>query len=173
MEFRPAITDDDWTQAQSLIQELIAWDVRECERLGFEGDEVVRTFYPDGFADVRRLSAAPNGCLLIASSDGNPAGCAGYRRLTAKACELYNVYVRAEYRGLGLGAVFVEQLKSRAAAVGYDTMCLETASFMTHAHGLYRSLQFEAVGPYRVIPHRFLPVTISMRCTLQPPVAFI
>jgi GNAT superfamily N-acetyltransferase len=169
IDFRPVVTDEEWSQAQGLIQELIHWDVRECESLGFERDEVIGTFYPEGLADVRRQSAAPAGCFLIARCEDHPAGCAGYRPLTARTCELYNVYVAATSRGLGVGAGLVAQLKRRAAAVGYETMCLETASFMTHAHTLYRSLQFETVSPYRSIPKRFLPITFSMQCALKHP----
>ena len=162
--------DVEWDQVQGLIRELIDWDVRECENLGFERNDVIRTFYPDGLVDIRRQSVAPGGCFLIASCQGSPAGCAGYRPLAAKACELYNVYVSANYRGQGIGAVLVEQLQSRATAVGYRTMYLETASFMTHAHMLYRSLQFEVAPSYRPIPDRFVPVTIFMQRALQAPV---
>jgi GNAT superfamily N-acetyltransferase len=162
-----ATTDVEWNQVQGLIRELIDWDVHECEKLGFERNDVIRTFYPDGLADIRRQSVAPGGCFLIAGWQGAPAGCAGYRPLAARACELYNVYVSANYRGLGIGAVLVEQLQSKASAVGYRTMYLETASFMTHAHKLYRSLQFEAAPSYRSVPYRFVPVTMSMQCALQ------
>jgi GNAT superfamily N-acetyltransferase len=162
----PATTEAQWLQAQGLIQELIDWDVRECEALGFDGDDVVRTFYPDCLAEIRHQSVAPGGCFLIATSQGAAAGCAGYRPLAEGACELYDVYVAANYRGLGIGVALVEQLQCRAIRVGYRTMYLETASFMMHAHKLYRSLRFEAVPPYRPVPDRFVGFTISMQCTL-------
>jgi GNAT superfamily N-acetyltransferase len=154
-------------EAKGLIQELIDWDVRQCENLGFERAEVIRTFYPDGLDDIRHCSAAPGGCFLIASGQSGPAGCAGYRPLEATTCELHNVYVRANYRGGSIGALLVKQLQRTAIAAGYRTMYLETASFMKDAHRLYRWLQFEVVAPYRPIPERFVPVTISMRCALR------
>jgi putative acetyltransferase len=162
-----ATTNVDWGEAKGLIQELIDWDVRQCESLGFERADVIRTFYPDGLDDIRRESAAPAGCFLVASGQGGLAGCAGYRPLEETTCELYYVYVRANYRGRSIGALLVKQLQCTAIAAGYRTMYLETASFMKHAHRLYRSLQFEVVEPYRSIPDRFVPVTISMRCALR------
>ena len=163
----PAATNIQWKQAKDLIQELIDWDVGECENLGFERDDVIRTFYPDGLDEIRRQSAAPAGCFLIASGPEGPAGCAGYRPLAAKTCELCNVYVRASYRGLSIGTLLVNQLQNIASAFGYETMNLETASFMTDAQRLYRSLQFEVVGPYRPVPDRFVAITISMQCVLR------
>src|SRR5580700_2575977 len=119
-----ATTDVDWSEAKGLIQELIDWDVRQCERLGFERADVIYTFYRDGLDDIRRYSAAPGGCFLIASGPDGPAGCAGYRALEANTCELYNVYVRASYRGRGLSALLVKQLQCSAIAAGYRTMYL-------------------------------------------------
>src|ERR1700722_16408533 len=125
----PATTDVEWSEANGLIQELIDWDVRQCEKLGFERADVIRTFYPDGLDDLRRYSAAPGGCFLIASAQGSPVGCAGCRPLGATTCEVYNVYVRASYRGLSIGALPDKQLKSMVSAAGHRAMYLETASF--------------------------------------------
>ena len=150
----------------ALIQELIDWDVGECERLGFERADVIRTFYPDGLEDICRYSVAPGGCFLIASDQGYPAGCAGYRALEGATCELYNVYVRANYRGGGIGALLLRGLQRTAVAAGYRTMYLQTASFMNDAHRLYRSFRFETVESYRAVAARFASVTISMRCAL-------
>jgi ribosomal protein S18 acetylase RimI-like enzyme len=163
----PASTDPEWDDADVLIQELIQWDVRQCESLGFEPSDVIRTFYPDGLADIRRQSAAPGGCFLIASGQRGAVGCAGYRPLAAGTCELYNVYVRTSDRGLGVGTLLVNRLKSIAISEGYKNMYLETASFMTDAHRLYRSLGFEVINTYRPLPSRFAAVTIFMRCTLD------
>jgi ribosomal protein S18 acetylase RimI-like enzyme len=158
--------DAEWIDAGELVQELIDWDIGQSENLGFARADVIRTFYPDGLDDIRRSSAAPAGCFLIAIDQGDLAGCASYRFLKAETCELYNVYVRANYRGRGIGAVLVQALQRTAVAAGYRAMYLETASFMKDAHRLYRSLQFEVVEPYRSIPAQFAPVTIAMRCAL-------
>jgi len=166
MKLLPATTQIEWTEVQGLIQELIAWDVNECERLGFARDDVVRTFYPATLADIRRQSAAPRGCFLIADDQGVAVGCAAYRPLAEDICELYDVYVCAKYRGRGIASDLVKQLQSSAAAAGYRMMYLETASFMTNAQTLYRSLGFESFPHYRSVPDQFVAGTISMRCAL-------
>ena len=157
-------TEDEWRNADSLIAELKEWDVRQSQALGFDRDEVLSIFYPDDIGDIRRHSAPPDGCLLLAIDASLPVGCAAFRRLTANACELYNVYVRPTCRSRGVGSMLLQRLMSDARVAGYHTMCLETATFMHDAHNLYRSLHFQVRQPYRSIPARFAKATMWMEC---------
>lgn len=161
------IADDDWIHAELLITELKQWDVQQSQLLGFAYDEVIKVFYPDNIDDIRGQSAPPDGCFAIAMDATVPAGCAGFRRLSGGACELYDVYVRPGHRGRGIGSALVRRLLSQARAGGYEAMYLETASFMLTAHNLYRSLRFQVRKPYRRIPARFADVTIWMECKLN------
>jgi len=155
-------TEAEWNHAESLISELKDWDVRQSQTLGFAQDEVLDVFYPDNIEEIRRQSVLPDGCFAIVLDSSDPAGCAGFRRLTSETCELYDVYVRPEHRGRGIGSTLLQHLLNQARAAGYETMRLETASFMLTAHNLYRSLQFQVREPYRSIPARFADVTIWM-----------
>jgi ribosomal protein S18 acetylase RimI-like enzyme len=82
------------------------------------------------------------------------------------ACELYDVYVASRFRDEGVGAALIDELLRGARAVGYQTMYLETAPFMTSAIKLYRSLGFEIIPPYRPIADRFAPITLAMQRAL-------
>lgn len=155
-------TQAEWNHAESLICELKEWDVRQSQKLGFASDEVLEVFYPDNIEDIRRQSVPPDGCFAIALDRSEPAGCAGFRRLTPGMCELYDVYVRPGHRGRGIGSTLLQHLLHQARAAGYEAMRLETASFMLTAHVLYRSLQFQVREPYRSIPARFADATIWM-----------
>jgi GNAT superfamily N-acetyltransferase len=159
-------SEDDWQEAGLLIAELKAWDLRQSQALGFDPDEVMSVFYPDEIGDIRRDSAQPDGCFLLARDARLPSGCAAFRRLTTTACELYDVYVRPTSRGRGIGLLLLQQLMAEAKARGYHTMCLETAKFMHDAHRLYRSLQFHVREPYRSVPVMFAEATIWMECRL-------
>jgi GNAT superfamily N-acetyltransferase len=159
-------TEDDWQDADVLITELKEWDLLQSKDLGFDPDEVLSVFYPDDIGDIRRDSVPPDGCFLLARDAHLPAGCAAFRRLTANACELYDVYVRPTSRGRGIGSLLLEQLIGEAKARGYHTMCLETAKFMHDAHRLYRSLQFYMREPYRSIPAMLAEATMWMECKL-------
>jgi GNAT superfamily N-acetyltransferase len=159
-------TDDEWKHAEALITELKEWDVRHSQALGFAADEVISVFYPDNIGAVRRQSIQPDGCLVIALDESRPVGCAAFRRLTASACELYNVYVRPSHRGRAIGAALLQRLLGEAKAASYGTMCLETATFMHAAHILYKSFNFQVRKPYRSVAPRFADATIWMECVL-------
>jgi GNAT superfamily N-acetyltransferase len=155
-------TDDEWCRAGILIDELKEWDRRRSEALGFDGDEVIGVFYPDDIRDIRRVSALPEGCFLLAMDGNDPAGCAAYRRLTSTACEAYDVYVRPRCRGRGTGSTLLQRLMREAAVAGYNAMFLETATFMHDAHKFYTSFGFQDREPYRSIPAKFVDATIWM-----------
>ena len=155
-------TEEEWGHADLLVAALKEWDVQQSQAFGFERAEVLALFYPAEIGDIRRDSVAPDGCFLLAMDAGLPAGCAAFRRLTSDVCELYDVYVRPTCRGRGIGSMLLQRLMSNAKGAGYRAMCLETATFMHDAHGLYRSLEFQVREPYRSIPDRFAKDTIWM-----------
>jgi GNAT superfamily N-acetyltransferase len=167
MEFRSPGSEAEWQHADVLIGEMKEWDVVECRALGFSREEVVSTFYCAGRAEIRAESVPPDGCFLLALEDDEPLGCAAFHRLCATACELYDVYVRPAARGRRIATLMVEHLLRGARAAGYQTMCLETATFMVHAHKVYRSHGFHSCQPYREIPAKWDPITLWMECDLR------
>lgn len=160
-------TDEEWAQADLLINEMKEWDVQECQALGLDRDDVLRTFYPADIAEIRRDSVLPNGCFLLAADADSILGCAAFHRLTATHCELYDVYVRPVARGRGVASVLLQRLMSDAKAAGYRAMVLETAIFMQDAHRIYRALKFQPCSPYRNIPPQFDAATLWMECGLS------
>ena len=163
------VTDEQWRHAETLITELHEWDVQMSRTLGFGRDEILTAFYPNTFTEVRRDSVPPQGAFLLAMSAGSPIGCGAFHRTTAEVCELYEVYVRPTHRGSGIGSMLLQQLMSEAAAAGYKTMRLETATFMQHAHRLYKACGFKVLAPYRSLAPKFEAVTIWMEAPLARP----
>ena len=94
----------------------------------------------------------PRGALLAALVDGRLAGCCALRPLDtvdyADACEMKRLYVRPEFRGMGLGRQLVEATLDCARRAGYDSILLDTLSDMEAARALYEDLGFEEVPPY-------------------------
>jgi ribosomal protein S18 acetylase RimI-like enzyme len=99
-------------------------------------------------------------------SASSPIGCGAFHQTTAEVCELYEVYVRPTHRGYGIGLMLLQKLMSEAAAAGYKTMRLETATFMQHAHRLYKTCGFKVRAPYRSLAPKFEAVTIWMEAPL-------
>ena len=167
MEIRSPGSDEEWQQAKALRAEMMEWDVVECRALGFSRDEVVDTFYAADHDEIREASVPPEGGFLLATEAGEPLACAAFHRISDTSCELYDVYVRPAARGRRLATLMIEQLMVVARGAGYQKMVLETATFMVHAHKIYRALGFTVREPYHDISPKWAPVTIWMECRLD------
>lgn len=100
--------------------------------------------------------APPKGALLLALVDGEVAGCVAMRALHdvdyANACEMKRLYVRPNYRRLGLGRLLAQAVIDQGMRFGYSTMLLDTLDDMEAARELYASLGFEEIPPYYFNP---------------------
>ena len=94
----------------------------------------------------------PAGCLLLAKYKGNPAGCVGLMDLGDGVCEMRRLFVRPEYRGLGIGKALANAIIERGRNIGYTSMCLNTNKRMPEAEKLYRSLGFKEIAPHEEVP---------------------
>jgi ribosomal protein S18 acetylase RimI-like enzyme len=100
--------------------------------------------------------APPRGSLLVATVAGDYAGCCALRALDttdyANACEMKRLYVRPQYRGLGLGRKLVEAILDQARQAGFSCVLLDTLDDMEAARALYDDLGFEEIPPYYFNP---------------------
>ncbi|WP_342619601.1 GNAT family N-acetyltransferase [Rhodoferax sp. GW822-FHT02A01] len=100
--------------------------------------------------------APPRGSLLIATVAADDAGCCALRALDttdyANACEMKRLYVRPQYRGLGLGRKLVEAVLDQARQAGFSCVLLDTLDEMEAARALYDDLGFEEIPPYYFNP---------------------
>lgn len=104
-------------------------------------------------AELPGMYAPPEGRLLIATMDGEPAGCAALHKLENGICEMKRLYVRPAARGHGFGRMLSERIVTEARAIGYRRMRLDTiASTMQSAVALYRAQGFREIPPYRHNP---------------------
>jgi len=94
----------------------------------------------------------PAGCLLLALYKGQLAGCVGLRKLSDGVCEMKRLYVKEQFRGLGLGRALAEAVIKEAQKIGYNYMRLDTVPSMEVARALYSSLGFKQTRPYRYNP---------------------
>jgi ribosomal protein S18 acetylase RimI-like enzyme len=81
--------------------------------------------------------------LVVALDDDRLVGCVYLYELSANEAEIKRLYVRATYRGIGLGRRLMDKLVETAEREGYSTLRLDTAPFMDRAKHLYSELGFE------------------------------
>jgi ribosomal protein S18 acetylase RimI-like enzyme len=96
--------------------------------------------------------APPEGALLLARVEGDPAGCVALRRIDSSTGELKRLFVTPEHRGLGLGRLLATVVVELAHERGYRRLRLDTTPEMAAAQALYSSLGFQEIEPYRENP---------------------
>jgi putative acetyltransferase len=95
----------------------------------------------------------PEGRLLLATFEGQPAGCVALHRLVPEICEMKRLYVRPQFRSKGLGKALAERIINEARQIGYKKLRLDTVEpVMRAAVMMYRTLGFREIAPYRANP---------------------
>ena len=110
--------------------------------------------------------APPEGRLLLAELGGDIAGCVALHPWKPGICEMKRLYLRPQFRGMGLGRVLAEAVIREARKIGYQQMRLDTVEpVMADAVAMYRKLGFCAIAPYRENP---MPGTLYLELKLEP-----
>lgn len=115
-----------------------------------------------------KYAADKGGALMIAYiANEQPAriiGCVAVRAFPLPAtCELKRLYVVPECRGIGAAQGLIESAMTRAKALGYREMLLDTLPSMEAARKLYVRYGFEGVDKYYDSP---IEGTVFMRAML-------
>ena len=137
-----AKTDEDMEIVKKLFAEY-------ADSLGFD---LCFQNFDEELANLPGKYAPPEGCLLLAKYQGQPAGCVALRKLSDDICEAKRLYVRPQFRGLKIGRKLVEAIIAEAQRIGYTRMRGDTLASMKAARELYASLGFKEISPYRHNP---------------------
>jgi ribosomal protein S18 acetylase RimI-like enzyme len=107
-----------------------------------------KSFYEQIEADPDRSYQLPNGTFILAEVKGKIAGCVGIRRYSDEFCEMKRMYVRPEFRGLGIGQLMCSYVIERSKDLGYPKIYLDTNAEMRSAVNLYVHAGFKSISPY-------------------------
>lgn len=107
----------------------------------------------------------PEGCLILAYWNNDPAGCIALQPLAAEGvCEMKRLYVRPQCRKLGIADELVKILLKEATNKGYKKMVLDTLQKLQPAIRLYTKFGFVNTSAYYKNP---LPDVVYMERELQ------
>ena len=93
--------------------------------------------------------------FFVLRYNGAPAGCGGVKLFGTEYGEIKRIFVRPQYRGLGLSKLIMEHLAGYAREHGIPTLRLETGIYQPEAIGLYERLGYQrisAFGEYKEDP---------------------
>lgn len=95
----------------------------------------------------------PRGRLLLAEYDGQIAGCIALHKIKPTICEMKRLYLRPQFRGMGLGRALADRIIAEARQIGYRRMRLDTVEpVMRDAVAMYRRIGFLEIAPYCANP---------------------
>lgn len=90
----------------------------------------------------------PAGGLFLAEQAGALAGMIFLTNLRPAVGQIRRMYVRDNFRRLGIARTLFETAIRQAREMGYAQLLLESPVSWAGAHALYHELGFEAVGMY-------------------------
>ncbi len=148
---------------QELMREYLLWAFET-----FLGAEAAPTFN-EWDAEVKSLPgiyAPPMGRLLLATVDGQPAGCVALKQKEDRVSELKRMYVRPSFRGQKIGLQLGQKLLEEARTIGYKIIYLDSDRRMTHAHKIYENIGFKYIPAPDGFPKEIIPLAVFMECEL-------
>jgi putative acetyltransferase len=76
------------------------------------------------------------------------AGCGGIKLFDTEYGEVKRMYVRPQFRGLGLGTLMLNHLAEYARQQGIEVLRLETGIHQLAAISLYERFGFQRIPPF-------------------------
>lgn len=89
--------------------------------------------------------------VVVAYSDGKPAGCGAIKPFSDSEMEIKRMYVSPEFRKQGIAKSILTELEDWAKQLGFTACVLETGKRQTEAVSLYPKCGYQITanyGPY-------------------------
>jgi putative acetyltransferase len=86
--------------------------------------------------------------FFVAYQEEIPVGIAAMKRHNQDAYEVKRVFVKKDYRGLGISKLLMKKLEEKAIKTHTRSLILETSATFTTARNLYRSLGYQDIENY-------------------------
>lgn len=90
--------------------------------------------------------------MYLALVEDKAVGCVALTKNDDMYCEIKRLYLKPEYRGMGISKALVETVIKDAKEIGYKHMRLDTFPFMASAIKLYEKYGFHYIERYNDNP---------------------
>lgn len=163
-----AVSDEQIRQVQELLTEYFEFLRTDVDTNVDDLDDLPTSAgFREELAGLPGKYAPPDGRLLLATYNGERAGCVGFYKFDEGVCEIKRLWTRPQFRGQKIGRLLVERLIEEARLAGYTSIILSSADVLTSAHALYRSLGFEPTEPYFDGPEDMIAHELFMKLDLS------
>jgi GNAT superfamily N-acetyltransferase len=140
-------------QVRQLIRAFVSWHrKRHLEDIELINEYFDTVAFENELANLPGKYTGPEGSLLLAFYDNQPAGCVALRKIDATSCEMKRMFVYEEFHGKGIGQILADAIIKEAKDLGYAYMKLDTSFRQTEAIRLYQKAGFRKTGPYYDLP---------------------
>lgn len=86
--------------------------------------------------------------VIVAYDNDTPIACASFKKYDNECAEVKRVFVKKEYRGMGLSKELMEMLEKRAREKGFQYFILESGEPLVAAMALYRKIGYKVIPNY-------------------------
>jgi len=125
-------------------------DTADAQMLIAELEQHLAPYYPatsrHGYSVEKLIRQGV--AFFIARVDDVPAGCGGVQFFGTEYGELKRMFVRLQFRGLGLAKLMLQHLEQYTRAHDINLLRLETGIHQKEAIGLYERMGFQSIPPF-------------------------
>jgi GNAT superfamily N-acetyltransferase len=125
-------------------------DTADAQLLIAELETHLAPFYPatsrHGYSVEKLIKQGV--AFFVVRQDGVPAGCGGVQFFGTEYGELKRMFVRPQFRGLGLAKLMLEHLEQYTRDHNIKVLRLETGIHQKEAIGLYERVGYQSILPF-------------------------
>ena len=140
---------------RNLINAFLKWHLkRHLEDIDLINEYFDPKDFEEELVSLPGKYSKPEGNLLLAFYNDQPAGCVALKKIDEHTCEMKRMFVYPEFHGKGIGYALAKAIIDEAKKMGYSTMKLDTSIRQTEAQKLYQGFGFKNTEAYYELPDK-------------------
>ena len=140
---------------RNLINAFLKWHLkRHLEDIDLINEYFDPKDFEEELVSLPGKYSKPEGNLLLAFYNDQPAGCVALKKIDEHTCEMKRMFVYPEFHGKGIGYALAKAIIDEAKKIGYSSMKLDTSIRQIEAQKLYQGFGFKNIEAYYELPDK-------------------
>ena len=150
-----AISEEHLDHVRNLINAFLKWHLkRHLEDTNLINEYFDPRDFEEELASLPGKYSMPEGKLLLAFYNDQPAGCVALKKIDDHSCEMKRMFVYPEFHGKGIGYALDKAIIDEAKKMDYSNMKLDTSIRQIEAQKLYQGFGFKNIEAYYELPDK-------------------